>query len=235
VVPIVPAAVVFDLPVGGWKCGRRPSSATQPPRVPVRRLPSARGCGDGRACRVLQGRCGDRIGNARFWRHVGAIVIVNAAGDVNRHRHRAAVAGDQTRSSSVQRLPSRSPPIRRGTPSFSPLNTTIAVVATDAALSPAGCRRVAVAAHAAWPAPSARATHRWTAIRCSRWPPAPSRCAGSKTPRRCRRRRADHRGRRAAADWLGPCGAGRRVGGRSVAGIRRTGTCCRERPMTANE
>ncbi len=30
---------------------------------------------------------------------------------------------------------------------FSPLNTTIAVVATDAALSPAGCRRVAVAAH----------------------------------------------------------------------------------------
>ena len=30
---------------------------------------------------------------------------------------------------------------------FSPLNTTIAVIATDAALSPAGCRRVAVAAH----------------------------------------------------------------------------------------
>ena len=29
----------------------------------------------------------------------------------------------------------------------SPLNTTIAVVATDAALSPAACRRVAVAAH----------------------------------------------------------------------------------------
>ena len=30
---------------------------------------------------------------------------------------------------------------------LSPLNTTIAVVATDAALSPAGCRRVAIAAH----------------------------------------------------------------------------------------
>jgi L-aminopeptidase/D-esterase-like protein len=30
---------------------------------------------------------------------------------------------------------------------LSPLNTTIAVVATDAVLSPAGCRRVAVAAH----------------------------------------------------------------------------------------
>ena len=29
----------------------------------------------------------------------------------------------------------------------SPLNTTIAVVATDAALSPAACRRVAIAAH----------------------------------------------------------------------------------------
>ena len=30
---------------------------------------------------------------------------------------------------------------------FSPLNTTIAVIATDAALTPGGCRRVAMAAH----------------------------------------------------------------------------------------
>ena len=30
---------------------------------------------------------------------------------------------------------------------MSPLNTTIAVVATDAALSPAACRQVAIAAH----------------------------------------------------------------------------------------
>ncbi len=35
---------------------------------------------------------------------------------------------------------------RLGHERVGPLNTTIAVVATDAALSPAGCRRVAVAA-----------------------------------------------------------------------------------------
>ncbi len=61
---------------------------------------------------------------------------------------------------------------------ISPLNTTIAVVATDAALSagglsPRGRRRArrSGAHHPAVP------TRRWTATPCSRWPPVPSRCA----------------------------------------------------------
>jgi len=55
------------------------------------------------------------------------------------------------------------------------LNTTIAVVATDGALSPAGCRRVAIAAHDGLARAIRPAHTRWTAIPCSHWPPGQSR------------------------------------------------------------
>lgn len=79
---------------------------------------------------------------------VGALVVLNAAGDV---------VDPATGLPWMTRLTAQfgltAPPADQLAAyadlhtELSPLNTTIAVVATDAALSPAGCRRVAVAAH----------------------------------------------------------------------------------------
>jgi L-aminopeptidase/D-esterase-like protein len=79
---------------------------------------------------------------------VGALVVVNAAGDAV-----DPATGLPWLAYQIEEFGLIGPPAdqvaayaaRRS--EFSPLNTTIAVVATDAALSPAGCRRVAVAAH----------------------------------------------------------------------------------------
>ncbi len=75
--------------------------------------------------------------------------MVNAAGDVVDPGHRTAVAWPtRSRSSAWSRRPrTQIAAYAARHTELSPLNTTIAVVATDAALSSAGCRRVAVAAH----------------------------------------------------------------------------------------
>lgn len=82
---------------------------------------------------------------------VGALVVVNAAGEVvdpttglpwmaDLIADFALTAPPAQEIDALAQLPSASGALS------SPLNTTIAVVATDAALSPAGCRLVAVAA-----------------------------------------------------------------------------------------
>ena len=79
---------------------------------------------------------------------VGAIVVVNAAGDAVDPATGLPWQADQIEEFGLARPPDEqiAAYADRHT-ELSPLNTTIAVVATDAALSPAGCRRVAVAAH----------------------------------------------------------------------------------------
>jgi L-aminopeptidase/D-esterase-like protein len=149
VVPIVPSAVIFDLPVGGWQC--RPTAefgyaAAEAAGVDV---PTGTvGAGVGARAGVLKGGVGtasvrlDDIGVT-----VGAIVVVNAAGNVA-----DPVTGLPWMAEFVAELNLVAPPPdqvsafadRAAEPSV--LNTTIAVVATDALLSPAACRRVAVAA-----------------------------------------------------------------------------------------
>ena len=63
VVPIVPAAVIFDLPVGGWDC--RPTAefgytaAAKTPATMVGRRDRRRG--GGRSRRRPQGRCGNGV------------------------------------------------------------------------------------------------------------------------------------------------------------------------------
>jgi L-aminopeptidase/D-esterase-like protein len=116
VVPIVPAAVIFDLPVGGWQ--NRPTAEF------------------GYASLMLESGV-----------TVGALVVVNAAGDAVDPATGLPWLADQ-----IEQFGLVAPPADeiaayadRHT-ELSPLNTTIAVVATDAALSKAGCRRVAVAA-----------------------------------------------------------------------------------------
>ncbi|MDT5130316.1 MAG: hypothetical protein QOH54_5960 [Mycobacterium sp.] len=148
-VPIVPAAVIFDLPVGGWQC--RPTAefgyaAAEAAGVDV--ATGTVGAGVGARAGALKGGIGtasvrlDDIGVT-----VGAIVAVNAAGNIADPR-----TGLPWMAEHIGELNLVAPPAEqinafadRAT-ELSPLNTTIAVVATDALLSPAACRRVAVAA-----------------------------------------------------------------------------------------
>ena len=151
VVPIVPAAVIFDLPVGGWRC--RPTAefgyaaaAGRRHRCRGRHRRCRRRCARRACSRAASARPRSRSTTSGVT--VGALVVGQLGGQRRRPRHRAAVDGRPDRRSSgwAPRRPSRWPasPTRQG--ELGPLNTTIAVVATDAALSPAGCRRVAVAA-----------------------------------------------------------------------------------------
>ena len=84
VVPIVPGAVIFDLDVGGW--GNRPDR-----RVRLRRLPGRRGAdvavgtvgaGVGACAGVLKGGVGTASTTLPSGVTVGALVVVNSAGNV---------------------------------------------------------------------------------------------------------------------------------------------------------
>lgn len=149
VVPIVPAAVVFDLPVGGWQ--RRPT-----PEFGYAAAESAGtdvgigtvGAGTGARVGVLKGGVGTASVILASGVTVGALVVVNAAGDAV-----DPATGLPWLAYQIAEFGLGPPPAEqiaayaeRHT-ALSLLNTTIAVVATDAALSPAGCRRVAIAAH----------------------------------------------------------------------------------------
>jgi L-aminopeptidase/D-esterase-like protein len=150
VVPIVPAAVVFDLPVGGWDC--RPTAefgnaAAQAASTTV--AVGTVGAGTGARVGVLKGGVGTAsVTLTDIGVTVGAIVVVNAAGDAVDPRTGLPWQADQIEefglvSPGADEIAAYAD---RHT-EFSPLNTTIAVVATDAAMSAAACRRVAVAAH----------------------------------------------------------------------------------------
>jgi L-aminopeptidase/D-esterase-like protein len=149
VVPIVPAAVVFDLPVGGWQC--RPTAdfgyaAASSAGTDV--ALGTVGAGTGARVGVLKGGVGTASMTLGSGVTVGALVVVNAAGEAV-----DTATGLPWQADLIEQFGLVSPPADQVAAfadrhiEFSPLNTTIAVVATDAALSPAGCRRVAVAAH----------------------------------------------------------------------------------------
>jgi L-aminopeptidase/D-esterase-like protein len=149
VVPIVPAAVIFDLPVGGWQC--RPTA-----EFGYRAAGSAGidvalgtvGAGVGARVGVLKGGVGTASTTLNSGVTVGALVVVNAAGDAVDPATGLPWQADQIEEFGL--VPPPADQIAayadRHT-ELSPLNTTIAVVATDALLSKPGCRRVAVASH----------------------------------------------------------------------------------------
>lgn len=151
VVPIVPAAAIFDLPVGGWGC--RPTAdfgyaacaqAAKGESVAVGTV----GAGVGARAGVFKGGVGTASTALPSGVTVGALVAVNAAGDVVDRTTGLPWAADLTEEFGLIPPPAAEIDALAQLPSrFSPLNTTIAVVATDAALSPAACRRVAIAAH----------------------------------------------------------------------------------------
>ena len=147
-VPIVPAAVIFDLPVGAWSA--RPTAEFGYAAAEIAGPDVALGCvgaGVGARAGVLKGGVGTASTVLDSGVTVGAIVVVNSAGEVLDPAtglpwmtELAAEFG--LRAPSAEQLAAYAARHR----DTSPLNTTIAVIATDAVLTKAGCRRVAVAA-----------------------------------------------------------------------------------------
>jgi L-aminopeptidase/D-esterase-like protein len=150
VVPIVPGAVIFDLPVGGWQC--RPTAdfgyAAAAAASTDFELGTA-GAGVGARAGVLKGGLGTAsVTLPELGVTVGAVVAVNAAGNVVDPDTGLPWMAHLTKAFGLVPPPAEQVAALGALDrEKSPLNTTIAVVATDAALSPAACQRMAVAAH----------------------------------------------------------------------------------------
>jgi L-aminopeptidase/D-esterase-like protein len=147
VVPIVPAAVLFDLPANAW--GNRPDSAFGYEACRVASSgPVAQGSvGAGTGARVgsLKGGVGTAstvVGEFT----VAALAVANAVGEALNPRTGVPFAADFEVAGEFGGVwpdrPAELPDIPRRL-----LNTTIGVVAVDAALNKAEARRLAVAAH----------------------------------------------------------------------------------------
>ncbi|WP_028478470.1 P1 family peptidase [Nocardia sp. CNY236] len=155
VVPIVPGAVIFDLPVGAWDV--RPTAEFGYRAAAAAGLDFARGsvgAGVGARAGSIKGGVGTAsvvvTQGAAAGVTVAALIVANPLGSVFDPRT-GLPWGCGTDGPDFFRL---------GTPSAeqvtsanalpvkgTALNTTIGVVATDAALDPTGCRRVAATAH----------------------------------------------------------------------------------------
>jgi L-aminopeptidase/D-esterase-like protein len=148
VVPIVPGAVIFDLPVGGWDC--RPTAEFGYAACEAAGALTAVGtvgAGVGARAGVLKGGIGTASTTLPSGVTVGAVVAVNSAGDVVDRTTGLPWMADLIEEFALTRPPADQIDALAQLPSpLEPLNTTIAVVATDAALSSAACRRIAIAA-----------------------------------------------------------------------------------------
>jgi putative pantetheine hydrolase len=135
VVPVVPAAAVFDLGRGGsWAARPGPDlgyeAAAAAASGPVRRGSVGAGTGALLARGTLKGGVGSASVRLDGGVVVGALAVVNAVGDLIED------AGPL--------LPGDEPP---GAASAAPLNTTLAVVATNLRLDVAATTRMASAGH----------------------------------------------------------------------------------------
>ncbi|GGU25963.1 P1 family peptidase [Lentzea flava] len=135
VVPIVPGAVIFDLPMSEW--GNRPDSSFGYAACEAASADFALGCvGAGAGARVGSLKGGVGFASTSVGAHrIGALAVVNAAGEVVDRATGLPWLPSLGTSSVV--LPERKP---------EGLNTTIGVVAVDAVLSKAECQRLAMAA-----------------------------------------------------------------------------------------
>lgn len=156
-VPIVPAAIVFDLGRGGsWRHHPGPDDGAAAYRAATDAAPAEGPVGAGTGARTggLRGGVGSASAVLPSGHTVGALVVVNAAGE--------AVSPDGTLlgapwlESGELDLPSPDPTAVAGYLESRAAEaealragraTTLAVVATDAALTKAGCRRLATVSH----------------------------------------------------------------------------------------
>ncbi|NKS81893.1 hypothetical protein GS530_12870 [Rhodococcus hoagii] len=155
VVPIVPGAVVFDLPVGDWRI--RPTADfgyRAADRAATTVTTGCVGAGTGARAGVLKGGVGTASavieGGPADGITVSALLVANPVGSVwdpeTGLPWGLSLADAERRGMrlpSPEELSAANALAAKGTV----LNTTIGVVATDAKLSKASCRRVAVAGH----------------------------------------------------------------------------------------
>lgn len=152
VVPIVPAAVLFDLPRSAW--GNRPTAdfgyaaCVAAVGGPVEQgvEQGTVGAGAGAKLGSLKGGIGTASAVLPNGTVVGALVAANAAGDaVDRTTGRPWAAGLELDGEfGMAEWPDRPGSIDEAPATG--LNTTIGVVAVDASLDKADCRRIAMAA-----------------------------------------------------------------------------------------
>jgi L-aminopeptidase/D-esterase-like protein len=156
-VPIVPAAVLFDLNVGdpkirpGAECGYRAATAATAGAVAEGNVGAGSGATVGKLAgraRAMRGGLGTSSITTPGGLVVAALVVVNAVGDVIDPATGRVVAGVRTADGtgladvrSLLRSGALAPPDPFGR------NTTIGVVATNAALTKAQANRVAQMAH----------------------------------------------------------------------------------------
>ncbi len=155
VVPIVPSAVIFDLPVGAWNI--RPTADFGFLAAEAAAVDFARGSvGAGVGARAGSIKGGIGTASVRFTDGpaagvtVGALVVANPVGSVFDPRTGlpwgAGTDGPDyfgLRPATAEQLAAANALPVKGTV----LNTTIGVVATDADLGPAACRRLATTGH----------------------------------------------------------------------------------------
>ena len=159
-VPIVPAAILFDLPVGdnaknhpGPDCGYKAvASATSAP-VAMGTVGAGAGATVGKmggGAGVMKGGLGSAVLRMPNGLVVGAIVAVNAAGDIIDPDSGKVIAGvrkpDGTLADARELLRSGALLRGRGAAPRAVENTTIGVVATNAKLTKAEVSRVALMA-----------------------------------------------------------------------------------------
>ena len=154
VVPIVPAAVIYDLGVGDPRVrpdkamGYRACKAATDAPVPTGRVGAGTGATVGKAPGLNPADGGIGSARARLPNGVvvGALVVVNAVGCVVDPATGETVAGGSD-GNAGRMVETGAETAQARTPAMSGTNTTIGVVATDAALSPAEANTVAAMAH----------------------------------------------------------------------------------------
>ncbi|MCY4489134.1 MAG: P1 family peptidase [Deltaproteobacteria bacterium] len=154
VVPIVPAAVIYDLRVGDPRVrpdkamGYRACKAASDKAVPTGRVGAGTGATVGKApgLRRTDGGIGSARAKLPNGVTVGALVVVNAVGGIVDPATGEMVAGaaDEDTRRTADAAPDAPRARRPATPGT---NTTIGVVATDAALSSVEANIVASMAH----------------------------------------------------------------------------------------
>lgn len=158
-VPIVPGAILYDLGVGNrpdiWptaECGYRAASGATSSAVAEGNVGAGAGAtigktGGGGAMKGGLGTASISVPSGTDTLIVGAIVAVNAVGDVIDPQNGTTIAG--VRTPDGQRLADARQLVRRGTATAAKpgQNTTIGVVATNARLTKSQATKVAQMAH----------------------------------------------------------------------------------------
>jgi L-aminopeptidase/D-esterase-like protein len=159
-VPIVPAAILFDLAVGDPKIRPDAEAGYQACKAATTGAPAEGNVGAGAGAtvgklfgvkRAMKGGIGTasiKVNDGKSVVTIGAIVAVNAAGDVFDHKTAKIIAGARTPDGksllNVMHAILRGAPLP---PSLAGAATTIGVVATDVRLNKAQATKVAQMAH----------------------------------------------------------------------------------------